>query len=189
MEKEKPILGRGTLLLANGSLMDPNFRRCVVLLCEHNSDGSYGLILNRPASATLAELFPDHPVLKKSAETVWLGGPCEPNRIQVLHNCDAPELQSFKICDGVYLGAKFEEIVRMKLESPSTLACRFFAGYSGWGKGQLDKEMECRSWITHPAEKETVFDLPYENLWKSILCARGGYYAFVAQMPVNPAVN
>jgi putative transcriptional regulator len=189
MPKENPGVGKGSLLLANGSLYDPNFLRSVVLLCEHNENGSYGLVLNRVLDLRLSAVFPDNPILRNSQEKLIYGGPCDRNRIQVLHNCPSDDLDSFQVGGGIYLGGNFEAVIRMKAESPISVVCRFFSGYSGWGEGQLDKEIEAKSWIAHSADEKTVFHSPLETLWKSLLVSKGNYYAFVAQMPEEPRAN
>ncbi|MFH0920867.1 MAG: YqgE/AlgH family protein [Fibrobacterota bacterium] len=191
MEEKTNVLpyGRGSLLLANGNLEDPNFKRTVVLLCEHNAQGSYGLVLNRPLKVTLAEAFSDNLLLKKDRTALHYGGPCDTTRVQWLHNGADRVPGSYVVSDGVALGGDFESVVRMKKEEPGVFLSCFYLGYSGWGEGQLAKEMEEKSWVIAPAKPEHVFTERYKELWQDILKGMGDYYAFLAKMPFDPSIN
>lgn len=189
MEKQDPLPARGMLLIANGSLRDPNFNRSVVLLAEHGEKGSYGLILNRPTEVLLSEAFAGNDLFKDVHDKLFYGGPCEPGRIQVLHDCDAADLKAYKVCDGVYMGGDVDMLMRMRADTGSDIRCRFYSGYSGWDEAQLDGEMESKSWILHPAGAAVVFDRPSGGLWSGLLTLLGEYYALVARMPADPRAN
>jgi putative transcriptional regulator len=184
MRKTQTKYGKGTILIANGNLMDPNFKRTLVLLCDHNDKGSYGLVLSRPTKTPLCEVFPDTPLLKNEKSVLYTGGPCDLNRVQILHGFDDPAIGAVKVCNGVYVGGDFEKVIRMKKEN-SRVGCRFYMGYSGWGPGQLDSEMEYKSWIVCRADKNIVFEADPDAMWSSILDSMGDYYSLVSKMPPN----
>jgi len=186
---DTPVYGRGSLLLANGNLEDPNFKRTVVLLCEHNDQGTYGLVLTRPLKVTLAEAFSDVPLLKNDRDPLFYGGPCDKTRVQWLHNASGRVPGSFEVCGGVALGGDFETLVHLKKEEPGVVLSRFFLGYSGWGPGQLASEMEQKSWIVAPAKSEWAFMEEPDSLWQEILKGMGEYYSFLSKMPFDVRLN
>ena len=172
--------GPGSLLIANGSLHDPNFKRTVVLICVHDENGTFGLVLNRPTSLTVAKALPGFPLPPDPKEVLYTGGPVQVDRVQILHGSAEVISNAIPVCEGVFLGGNFGD-----LPNPH----RFYIGYSGWGPGQLDREMEEKAWIVCPAKKEIVFSPSPENLWSLVLKALGGSFAFLATMPENPGLN
>jgi putative transcriptional regulator len=178
----------GNLLVANGSLLDPNFRQTVVLLCEHSGNGAYGLVLNRPSEHLFSDMFPDKPAFQAEKSRLYSGGPCETDRIQVLHNFDEEEVGGVRLFRNVVIGGDMEKIVKMRKQRPDT-ACRYFMGYSGWGEGQLENEMESQSWVVSRASSGIVFKMDHRTLWNSILRDMGGYYSFLATMPSDVRMN
>lgn len=186
----KPDPGRkgGNLLVANGSLLDPNFRQSVVLLCEHSGKGAYGLVLNRPSEHLFSDMFPDNPVFQQEKSRLYVGGPCETNRIQVLHGFGDTEIGGVRLLSGVWIGGDIEKIIGKRKERPE-IPCRFFMGYSGWGEGQLENEMERKSWIVSQASGSIVFETDHRTLWNSVLKNMGGYYGFLATLPPDIRSN
>lgn len=177
----------GTLLIANVELRDPNFRRSVVLLCEHNERGSFGLILNRPLELGIADVMEDY--MGENFPLHW-GGPVQTNTLHVLHRYGDIIGDCAEVADGVYWGGDYEQIKSLlatRQIDPSGI--KFYLGYSGWGEGQLDDEMQGNSWYLAPADARTVFEEDAERMWSRVLRRKGGDYAIVATFPQDPQLN
>lgn len=172
----------GQLLVAEPALLDPNFRRTVVLVCDHDEDGAFGLVLNRPTEHKLSDALEE----SFSFETeLWQGGPVQLDTLHFLHTHGAAIDGATEVLDGVFWGGSFESLVAQAGTEPPA---RFFAGYAGWSAGQLDEELEAGGWLVHPATARTVLD-PDATLWRRILRSLGGEYALLANFPDNPRMN
>jgi putative transcriptional regulator len=176
---------RGQLLIANGSLFDPNFRQTVVLLVEHGDEGAIGVVLDRPARITVAEAAPAFVALARPADPIFLGGPVQRDAAIVLAEVLDPQVLSSVIFAHVgVLGHEPDE------PQPDGIAqTRVFAGYAGWGAGQLERELEDNSWILEDAAVDDVFTDDPENLWTHVLRRKGGSFAMLATMPYDPSHN
>jgi putative transcriptional regulator len=140
-------LTTGALLVARESLTDPNFSDTIVLLCQYGDDGAYGLVLNRPSHMPLGEIFEHPPEGFGGPETprrVYIGGPVQPTELQILQVETEPAPQSLEVSEGVYLGGAWAELEEILARDPREL--RLFLGYAGWGKGQLEEEIEAGAW-------------------------------------------
>lgn len=175
----------GHLLIASPSLLDPNFRRTVVLVTEHGDEGAAGLVLNRPSPAPVAEIVPQLEPLVDDGEQVFVGGPVQPNAVLVLGEFVDPDDAAVQLFGSLGFPAldEPEEIV------PVTTRRRVFAGYAGWGAGQLEDELEREDWILEPALPDDAFTDEPEALWADVLRRKGGVYELVARMPEDPSVN
>ncbi len=133
----------GQLLIASPALLDPNFRRTVVLITEHGDEGASGLVLNRPGPAQVAEVVPQLEPLVDDGEELWIGGPVQPEAVLVLGEFLDPSDAAVPLFGplGFPSLAEPEEVV------PVTTRRRVFAGYAGWGAGQLEGELEREDWI------------------------------------------
>ncbi len=176
---------RGQLLIASPSLIDPNFRRTVVLVTEHTEEGAAGLVLNRPSPAAVAEVVPQLEPLVADGEQVWLGGPVQPNAVLVLGEFLDPDDAAVPLFDS--LG--FPSLDDPDGIVPVTTRRRIFAGYAGWGGGQLEDELGREDWILEPAVPDDAFTDEPEELWAAALRRKGGVYELVARMPEDPSVN
>ena len=176
----------GQLLLASPALFDPNFRRTVVLITEHGDEGAAGLVLNRPSEAAVAEAVPAlAPVVEEHAH-VYVGGPVQREAVLVLAEFEEPsEATSLVVGDIGFVGGD----VDFELLGTATRRLRVFAGYAGWGAGQLEAELEEGSWLVEPAEEMDLLADPSTDLWASILRAKGGVYRVLALMPEDPSAN
>lgn len=141
----------GALLLAR-DMSDPNFNATVVLLCQHGAEGSYGLVLNRPSHMPLSEVF-DKPPAWATGEAgdslsrrqrIHIGGPVQPEELQILQVTAEPVAGSYKVAPEVYLGGYWNDLKDILSIDPKTL--RLFLGYSGWGTDQLAREVELKAW-------------------------------------------
>ena len=181
-----PALASGILLIASPTLRDPNFARSVVLLCEHDVDeGSMGLVVNRPSEMTLSETL--NRIGPHPRQSLWIGGPVQRDIVLVLHR-DAAVRGARSICDGIALGGEEDDIVEL-VRGPGASQVRVFAGYSGWGAGQLEEEMETGSWITCPARARLIFDQQPDEMWAEVLRSLGPEYARLTRVPLDPRVN
>jgi putative transcriptional regulator len=175
---------KGHLLLANGNLFDPNFRRTVVFLAEHSEEGAMGVVLNRPSEILVAEAVPPLADVVGGDEPLFIGGPVQPNDVLVMATFEDPG-SSAVVADGVgFLSGEIDED-----SFRSVRDVRVFAGYSGWGSGQLEFEMAEDSWITEPALAEDAFTVDPEGLWSAVLRRKGGQFALLATMPYDPQLN
>jgi putative transcriptional regulator len=177
---------KGQLLIAAPSLLDPNFHRTVVLLLEHEDEGAVGVVLNRPSPIAAAEALPDHAELLEDGDRIFAGGPVQPASALAVAEFGDP---------GDAERAVLGSIAVADLESdPQELAgkvdrIRVFAGYAGWGAGQLEAELAEEAWIVEPAVPGDVFTGDPERLWGHVLERKGGAYRLVARMPPDPSMN
>ena len=177
---------RGQLLVAAPSLVDPNFRRSVVLVGEHGDEGAMGVILNRPSPIAVEDAVPPLAELVGASELVYVGGPVQQQAIVVLGEFEDPDRAAMTVVGSVgFLPGEVEEAADL-----GTLGrLRVFAGYAGWGPGQLEQELDEEAWILVEADPEDVFAADAEGLWSAVLRRRGGPYAVLAQMPPDPRRN
>lgn len=189
---------KGSLLVAGPGLLDPNFCRSVVFLAEHNTDGAFGLIINRPAELKVADIWDAIADETSTSDVcVFQGGPVQKNAVMVLHGCPELATEAEPLVPGVYLGSEVELLgellrkdVKAREESPGARPpFRVLCGYAGWGEGQLDSEMKAGGWLTYPASAELVFHDSPQDLWNVVLEAIGGVYRFFSRMPRNPEHN
>lgn len=177
---------KGQLLLASPGLFDPNFRRTVILVTEHNDDGAAGLVLNRPSETAVAEAVPDLVPLVDDDDRVYVGGPVQESAVLVLAEFDDPDDAAMLVVDHVGFVPGDGDF---GLLAASTRRARVFAGYAGWGPGQLEAELEESSWIVEASTGPGLFPEPDADLWGAVLRDKGGLYRVVAMMPEDPSVN
>lgn len=179
---------KGDLLISEPFLPDPNFTRTVILLCEHNSEGSFGFVLNKQANVVISQLLEN---ISTRQDEIFIGGPVQQNMLQFIHRNEALIDGGVEIRPGIYWGGNFDQMITV-LESDILPMdeIRFFVGYSGWGSGQLENELELNSWIIcRNAQIEQIFDTNVDSLWKEILNAMGGKYRIISNFPVDPRLN
>jgi putative transcriptional regulator len=176
----------GQLLVAGPGLFDPNFRRTVVLVGEHGEEGAMGVVLNRPTRVTVDEAVPALSELVGSAELIHVGGPVQPDAIVVLGEFEEPDRAGAIVFGSIgFLPGEIDDA-----ESIGPLRrARVFAGYAGWGPGQLESELEESSWIVEPPVADDVFGDDADELWSTVLRRKGGPFSVLASMPVDPAAN
>jgi putative transcriptional regulator len=155
---------QGKFLVASAKLADPNFFRTVVLIVRHNDEGAMGMVVNRPASLTVREVW--EKVAGADCDTdehLHVGGPC-PGPLMALHG--RGDLADLQVADGMYFTADPQNIA--KLVGNENSAIRFFAGYAGWGSGQIEREIEVGAWYIVPATSEHIFG-SNESLWEHLV--------------------
>ncbi|REE02034.1 YqgE/AlgH family protein [Marinoscillum furvescens] len=179
---------RGDLLISEPYLPDPNFERTVILLCEHDENGSFGFVLNKKAQTSLPDLVEE---AEGFDSEVFVGGPVQQNTLHFLHHTPATLKGDKEIVDGVYWGIDFEGLLSAinthQLEKDRV---KFFIGYSGWSPGQLMEELEAKSWIVYKkATPELVFNRNPDELWQEALKSMGGKYRVISNYPTDPRLN
>jgi putative transcriptional regulator len=176
---------RGHLLLAGPALLDPNFHRTVVLVCEHDEDGAMGLVLNRPSPILAEQAIPELTDALGPGERLWVGGPVQTTSVVVL--ADFAEGEAGMLVSGrvglVLPDAALEEV------GAAVRRARAFLGYAGWGAGQLDGELEREDWIVAAFRADDAFTDDPDRLWSEVLGRKGGAYALLATMPPDPSQN
>lgn len=177
---------RGKLLIAEPFLGDPNFERSVVLLCEHTSQGSFGLVLNQTTNLRLDDVlenvYTDLPL--------YIGGPVEQNTLHFIHRLGNQIEGAVEIGEGIYWSGDFEHIKSLiNIGKVSEKDIRLFVGYSGWSAGQLDDEMKRDSWIISATDASFLFDTPVDKLWRAVLKRMGGEYKVLSNYPTDPRLN
>ncbi|MGL2987658.1 YqgE/AlgH family protein [Flavobacterium sp. RSSA_27] len=181
-------LKKGHLLVAEPSLIgDLSFNRSVILLADHNQEGSIGFIINKPLKYTINDLIPEIEARFK----IYNGGPVEQDNLYFIHNI--PELipNSVEISNGIYWGGDFEstkELINSGLIGKNNI--RFFLGYTGWEENQLEEEMEGNSWIVAKNSYENkIIGKSSVHFWKEQLRELGGDYLIWSNAPENPYLN
>ncbi len=196
-------IDEGTLLVATlRTERDPNFRRSVALVVEHDDEqGTFGVVVNKPLGELVSHY--DREQLASTAEQVYgsepaddaalgrmflRGGPVEPGALLLLH--DVPEIPGCQeVADGVCLGGDQEMVRSQVAQGPGTASVRLCLGYAGWAAGQLEQEIEHGGWVVCPQSAGVIFDAEPEALWERILYTLGDPYRWMAMAPENPRTN
>lgn len=182
---ETPL--KGMLLLDSGLLAGSFFQRAVVLLCQHDAGGAFGLVLNqvldnKAEEVVLAELpdaFKELPLHQ--------GGPVHPSTLSFLHS--DVFLPDANVLPNLSLGHSLEALSELGESFAPTRKIKLFAGYAGWAPAQLEDEMKRSAWLTHPASLELIFDTDPAQLWQAVLRLKGGKYKLLASMPEDLSSN
>ena len=155
----------GTFLVAARGMQDPNFAQTVVFLIDYDVQGAFGLIIDRPTSHTLAELWPE--IAGLEAHSVYFGGPVFPNRLLYLIRSNDAAQEMRRVIPGVHLGS--DEMTLKRIIAKGEEEFRTYAGYSGWGPGQLDYEIARGDWHVILAERRFIFAPQPAEVWKELI--------------------
>ena len=184
---EKKTFLKGQLLLDSGQLQGSFFARTVVLICQHDAEGAFGLVINRSTGETVGEkIVADLPESLKGCP-LYDGGPVQPSALSFLHS-DA-FIADANVMPNLSLGHSMDTLIELGESLSPTRKIKMFAGYAGWSPGQLEGEMKRKAWLTHPASLELVFDSPPEHLWQEILRRKGWQYKILSQSPDDLSLN
>ena len=188
MPDSEADLSPGTLLISAPMMQDPNFRRTVVLLCEHEpGEGTFGLTLNRELDVQLGDVLEDFAAYNPP---LYLGGPVQRETLHYLHTRSNDIPGGVDLPGDVTWGGNFETVQQIvKGGDASFDDLRFFLGYAGWGPGQLEAELDDAAWITAPGATDLIFDTEPDALWRTVLRRMGGEYAVLANFPDAPRMN
>lgn len=179
---------KGDLLISEPYLPDPNFERTVILLCEHDDNGTLGFVLNRSADVSLSDVLDE---AGDYGAGLFIGGPVQQDTLHFIHRHQPLAESSYEVIQDTYWGGDYEELLRMiNTRSIPMNEIRFFLGYSGWSPGQLMEELEAKSWIVMKnVTSEMIFDWNNQDLWKACLKSMGGKYKLISNYPKDPRLN
>lgn len=188
----------GYFLISETELTDPNFHRTVVLIVNHNEEGAFGLVLNRPAEASLGEIVEELSESDAGKATLFIGGPVEQHYLFTLHS-GLPEHATSKFSSSPTDGIVFEPVFGsieeyLQNEWPGEPdqdrpSFNFYLGYAGWGPGQLEYEIDEDAWLVIPADSQLVFNDDPSEGWNAALTKKGGLYRIIAQTGFKPSLN
>ena len=175
------------LLISEPILSDFYFNRSVVLLADHNEEGSFGLIINKPTDLKLSDISDDFDGVNTR---LYIGGPVKTDSIYFIHTRGDLVSGSARIMEGLYWGGQADELKELILKKKiSEKEIRFFIGYSGWKAGQLIEEFESQSWITAGTTAQQVLHTEPNRMWRKMLISLGKEYAMWANYPADPTLN
>jgi putative transcriptional regulator len=178
---------KGQLLLDSGNLRGSFFQHTVVLICQHDAEGAFGLVLNRSTGNKVGDMIvADLPDSLKACP-LYQGGPVQPSALSFLHSDTF--VPDANVLPNLSLGHDLDALIQIGESFSPTQKLRMFAGYAGWSPGQLEDEMKRKAWLTHPASLDLVFDTTPEQLWQNILRQKGWKYKLLAQMPEDLSRN
>jgi putative transcriptional regulator len=178
---------RGSVLIAEPFMDDPFFKRTVILMCEHNEEGSFGFVLNHYIEDTMSKLMPD---LGAISSRVSVGGPVKNSNLYYIHALGDRIEDSLKITDNLYMGGNFEQLKELVRKGQvSNEDIRFFVGYAGWSAGQLDQELKSKSWFVTEADEPLLMDTSHDDLWTAMVSRLGQEYAHLVHTPHDPSLN
>lgn len=177
----------GKILLSEPLLRDFYFRRAAVLLAEHNEDGSFGVILNKPLKTPFNEIVQGFPDFQGK---IYIGGPVSSDRIFYLHTLGDTIQESFEVMKGLYWGGNInhiKELAHHNLLDPKSI--RFFVGYSGWSGMQLQDELKSNSWVVAESTSDVLLSMQPANMWNKLVASLGKDYEFWKKLPIDPILN
>ena len=184
---EIPKYLKGQLLLDSGQLSGSFFQRTVVLVCQHDAEGAFGLVLNRDSGNKIGEMVLAELPEQLKDYSLFLGGPVQLSALSYLYT--DTYLPEASVLPDIELGHSLETLVELGESYSSNKKVKLFAGYAGWSPGQLEEEMKRKAWLTHPASVDLVFDTDPDDLWQYVLKQKGGMYRVLAQMPEDVSLN
>ncbi len=185
MKRLKPR--KGYLLISEPNMLDPNFKRAVILLTDHNETESVGFILNQPTKVSINDLIDEFPPFDAS---VFIGGPVQKETLHFIHSAGDLIEGSIQVEQDLYWSGNFQTLMQLITEKKIySSQIRFFAGYTGWSSGQLEREIEEQSWIVAPGNSEIALRQNNQKLWKNFISQMDREYAIWANMPENPNLN
>ena len=178
---------KGQLLLDKGRLEGSCFHHTALLICQHDPDGAFGLVLNRPAGPKVGDVLAANLPESLKGNDLFLGGPVQPEALSYLHSDHF--LPDANVMPNLQLEHALDELVELASSFSATQRIKVFAGYAGWSPGQLDDEMKRDTWLTHPASLDLIFHQPASELWPMILKKKGWHYRLLGQQPDDLTSN
>ena len=178
----------GSILISEPFLADDYFSRSVIFLVDHNKDGSFGFVLNKYIENELTDFIKNFPQVDVK---VSLGGPVETSSLFYVHSLGDMIPNSIPCTKDLFIGGEFQKLRELLIINPELITkVRFFIGYSGWEKEQLNDELKEKSWIVlNDISKDIVLDTNNENIWEETLRKLGGKFKVMSGFPINPSDN
>lgn len=178
---------KGQLLLDSGQLRGSFFQRTVVLICQHDSEGAFGLVLNRSAGTNAGDMIVADLPENLKGSPLFLGGPVQPSALSfLLTDTFIPDAN---VLPNLSLGHSLDTLIELGESFSASQRVKMFAGYAGWSPGQLEDEMKRDAWLTYPASLDLIFETSPDELWQKILKKKGWQYRLLAQMPEDLSLN
>ena len=178
---------QGQLLLDGGGLAGSFFSRTVVLVCQHDPEGAFGLVLNRTADQSVGEVVIEDLPERIAEQKLWVGGPVQCTVMSFLHTDDF--LPDANVLPFLHHSNSVDDLLEITSSYSISGKVRVFAGYSGWGAGQLDDEMRRKAWIARPASVSHVFESDPDNLWRNVMTELGGVHRLMVDGPEDLSWN
>ena len=163
-------LKSGAILHSSDAMNDPNFALTIIVICVHNDEGSFGLVINRPSHMPISEIFDAPPELRTTKRTIFIGGPVEPEGLHLIQLAPQGTEGSLAIAENVYLGGEWDSLTQILATDPKTT--RLFLGYSGWGPGQLVDEIENGDWEVYTVDLKKFMEHWHESRFNDIVQIR-----------------
>lgn len=177
----------GKILISEPFMLDPQFRRSVVLLVEHAEQGTVGFVLNQETEVTIPDIIPGFPMFDAR---ICIGGPVQTDTLHFIHKIPHLVEGGVEVEEGVYWGGDFEQLREHIAQGKVMLEdVMFFLGYSGWSPDQLIEEIESNAWIVSLTKSNDIFGADHDDLWKNAVKKLGNKYAHIANFPENPMWN
>lgn len=178
---------KGQLILDQGKLQGSFFHRTVILICSHDPEGAFGLVLNRTAPSKVGDALVANLPARIKEEPLYLGGPVQPQALSYLHK--GSFVPDANVMPNLALGHSLDTLMDLAESFSPDQQLKIFAGYAGWSPGQLDEEMKRETWMTHPASLELVFNPEPARLWQAILTQKGRKYRLLSEAPEDLSWN
>ena len=176
---------KGSIILSQPLMKDPNFQRSLIFICEHNHEGSFGYVLNEKINTQNLDLELNNVIINN----LYLGGPVEKSYLNFVHNLKNLS-DSEEIIDDVYLGGDIDEFIENKTLNKNKLKYKFFTGYSGWSPDQLQEEINQNSWIVvNQFNSDILFKNIDDKFWSVFLSEIGGKNKIFSNYPKDPSLN
>ncbi|EKJ88150.1 putative transcriptional regulator [Leptospira meyeri] len=184
-----PDSTRGKLLISNSSVIQDFFHKSVVLMVDHDDDGAFGLVLNKPTDQTMESLIKNLPDTAYASKQVFSGGPVDNMFVSILHNGKQTEDPGVEIVPGIYMARSFDTMIEVL--SSDQIQFRVLQGYAGWSSGQLESEFERLSWVVSDLVDESIVFSEDESevVWREALRNKGGIYKYFVDHTKDPSLN
>lgn len=178
----------GSILISEPFMFDDHFSRSVVFLCEHNDKGSFGFVLNKYIETPAEDLIPE---FNNNQIKISIGGPVDKSNLYFVHTLGDKLENAIPISGDLFIGGDFEQLKEIINKNPQQInRVRFFIGYSGWSPGQLQEEMDEKSWVVvDNIPSDVILDTSNDTLWKSLMKKLGGKFEAMINFPRNPSDN
>jgi len=183
---------QGRILISEPFLKDFYFKRSIVLLAEHNNEGTFGLVLNRTTDLKLSEILTssDFKIPEEFDNKIYIGGPVKTDSLFFIHTRNDVISNSLKIMEGIYWGGDIDELAKlMKEKTLKPEEIRFYAGYSGWEPQQLERELKEHSWVVAKTNASFLLNNSPDLLWKKAVLNLGEDYKDWINYPIDPIMN
>jgi putative transcriptional regulator len=178
---------KGRILISEPFLSDHYFRRSIVYLTEHNDEGSFGFVLNKPLEIQINEIVDDFP---ESDFPISVGGPVSNNAVHFIHTLGEKIPDSVEVTDGIWWGGDFDlikDLIAAGKVQPHQI--RFFLGYAGWSPGQLSDELDAHAWLVGEINPRMVMQGMESEFWSDTLARYNNKYKAWANFPEDPGLN